>query len=185
MAILKKAETRLPGHSTDRNPASQIKLMAGTDRTFSRVSRSQGGPGQPDGHCALAFPQEERQPGPGQSGGRYQPLTETEVERIHQAALEALPRSELPTPFPCRELISGRRFCDRRRAPALSKILSRMPLPLLHATCSAGSGPADDMDSVVAEPTSVRRVRQSTLLTRSTDGTALHPQGSVRCSLYR
>ena len=54
------------------------------------------------------IPESERPVKPGQMGGRYQPLTQPEVERIHQAALDALEKIGIGDAIPsCRELVSN------------------------------------------------------------------------------
>jgi len=53
------------------------------------------------------IPEGERPVKPGQMGGRYQPLTGPEVERIHQAALDALEKIGIGDAIPsCRELVT-------------------------------------------------------------------------------
>ncbi|MEE3287833.1 MAG: trimethylamine methyltransferase family protein, partial [Pseudomonadota bacterium] len=81
--------------------------MVGTDRASS-------GPGRMGGRAArralraAPIPQDERAVKPGQSSGRYQPLTSAEVERIHRAALEALEQIGIANAISsCRELITG------------------------------------------------------------------------------
>ncbi|SVA70040.1 uncharacterized protein METZ01_LOCUS122894, partial [marine metagenome] len=81
--------------------------MAGTDRTSSGAGRM-GGRTARRALRAAPIPEEERAVKPGQSSGRYQPLTNTEVERIHRAALEALDQIGIANAISsCRELIIG------------------------------------------------------------------------------
>jgi trimethylamine--corrinoid protein Co-methyltransferase len=54
------------------------------------------------------IPEGERPVKPGQMGGRYQPLTQAEVERIHRAALDALEKIGIGDAIPsCRELVAN------------------------------------------------------------------------------
>jgi len=46
------------------------------------------------------IPADERPVQPGQSGGRFQPLSRSDVERIHHAALDALETIGLANPLP-------------------------------------------------------------------------------------
>jgi len=46
------------------------------------------------------IPADERPVQPGQSGGRFQPLSRSDVERIHHAALDALETIGLANPSP-------------------------------------------------------------------------------------
>ena len=81
--------------------------MAGTDRTSSGLGRM-GGRAARRALRAAPIPQDERAVKPGQSSGRYQPLTNAEVERIHRAALEALEQIGIANAISsCRELITG------------------------------------------------------------------------------
>ena len=46
------------------------------------------------------IPADERPVQPGQSGGRFQPLSPSDVERVHHAALDALETIGLANPLP-------------------------------------------------------------------------------------
>ena len=67
---------------------------------------------------AAPLPQDERPVHPGLRSGRYQPLTQAEVERIHQAALDVLEQIGLSQAIPsCVELVTkaGGKFTDEGR----------------------------------------------------------------------
>jgi trimethylamine--corrinoid protein Co-methyltransferase len=57
---------------------------------------------------AAPIPEDERAVQPGHVSGRYQPLTESEVMRIHQAVLEALEQIGIANAIPsCQDLVTG------------------------------------------------------------------------------
>ncbi len=67
---------------------------------------------------AAPIPREERAVKPGMTGGRYLPLTEPEVERIHRAALELLEKVGLSEAIPsCIEMVTaaGGKLTDEGR----------------------------------------------------------------------
>ena len=67
---------------------------------------------------AAPIPETERAVQPGMEGGRYRPLTEPEVARIHQAALDVLETIGLSDAIPsCIELVTaaGGRLSDEGR----------------------------------------------------------------------
>ena len=77
------------------------------NRQRSATSGRMGGRAARQALRAAPIPEDERAVQPGQASGRYQPLTESEVLRIHQAALEALEQIGIANAIPsCQELVT-------------------------------------------------------------------------------
>ena len=76
-------------------------------RRHSSAAGRMGGRAARQALRAAPIPEDERAVQPGQESGRYQPLTESEVIRIHQAALEALEQIGIANAIPsCQELVT-------------------------------------------------------------------------------
>ena len=78
------------------------------NRRRSSTSGRMGGRVARQALRAAPIPEDERAVQPGQASGRYQPLTESEVLRIHQAALETLEQIGIANAIPsCQALVTG------------------------------------------------------------------------------
>ena len=76
-------------------------------RRHSSASGRMGGRAARQALRAAPIPEDERAVHPGQESGRYQPLTESDVMRIHQAVLEALEQIGIANAIPsCQEPVS-------------------------------------------------------------------------------
>ena len=76
-------------------------------RRHSSTSGRMGGRAARQALRAAPIPDDERAVHPGQESGRYQPLTESDVIRIHQAVLEALEQIGIANAIPsCQELVT-------------------------------------------------------------------------------
>ena len=81
-------------------------------------SRRQGGRAARKALRAAPLPEDKRPVQPGMEGGRFKPLTETEVERVHHAVLDVLENIGLSQAIPsCVELVTnaGGKYTDEGR----------------------------------------------------------------------
>jgi trimethylamine--corrinoid protein Co-methyltransferase len=82
------------------------------------VGRRRGGRTARHELRSAPVPEEKRAVQPGMSGGRYKPLTDREVERIHEAALDVLEKIGLSDAIPsCVDMVTaaGGRLTDKGR----------------------------------------------------------------------